>query len=297
MNLPSWLAGPGERLAGMLEGGRAPHAVLIDGPGGWGEALLASDFALRLLGEDPAGDARALAHPDLRWVEPEEATVKIEQVRDLIGFMHQTPVRGAAKAAVLEHAERMTVNAANALLKTLEEPPAGSYLVLVTNAPQRLPATVRSRCQRVPVHPAQRGVVEAWLRERGFETPAVGHLLVELGGAPFRVLDALEENEAPIWDVLKAVGAGRTSALDAASEWRNMDLAELCARWLRHVHRMARARVDGTRAEGANRDPLPLLDFAARLTAVRGAALTNSGLARQVQLERLLLEWPRAASS
>ena len=286
MTLPSWLAEPSGRLVRMLDGGRAPHAVLIDGPGGWGEGLLASDFALRLLGPGVSGDARSLAHPDLRWVEPEEATVKIEQVRDLIGFMHQTAVRGGAKVAVLEHAERMTVNAANALLKTLEEPPAGSYLLLVTSAPQRLPATVRSRCQRVPVYPAAPGIVERWLAERGFDSPAAGHLLVELGGAPYRALDALERDEAPIWDVLQAVGAGRTGALDAASEWRAADLAELCARWLRHVHRLSRTCTDAR----------PLLGFAARLTALRAAALTNSGLARQVQLERLLLDWPKVSA-
>ena len=294
MSLPDWLADPAERLDRMLEGARTPHAVLIDGPGGWGESLLASHFVLRLLGgegsvgrEQTSTDARSLAHPDLRWVEPEDATVKIEQVRDLTGFMFQTAVRGGPKAAVLEQADRMTVNAANALLKTLEEPPPGSYLVLVTSAPRRLPATVRSRCQRVGVHPVGHDAAAAWLRERGLDSPDVDPLLVELGGAPYRVLEALEQEEKPIWDILQAVAAGRTSALDAAAEWRTADLAELCARWLRHVHGMARTRPD----------PRPLLDFAARLTALRGAALTNSGLARQTQLERVLLDWREVSAS
>ena len=65
MSLPGWLAEPAGRLDAMLEGERAPHAVLIDGPGGWGESLLASHFVLRLLGEERRTDARALAHPDL----------------------------------------------------------------------------------------------------------------------------------------------------------------------------------------------------------------------------------------
>ena len=281
MSLPDWLAEPARRLDRMVEDGRTPHAVLIDGPGGWGESLLASHFVLRLLGEGPGADARTLAHPDLRWVEPEDATVKIEQVRDLIGFMFQTAVRSGTKAAVLERADRMTINAANAVLKTLEEPPPGSHLVLVTSAPQRLPATVRSRCQRVAVHAAGREAAAAWLRERGRDSPEVGPLLVELGGAPYRVLEALEQDEKPIWGVLEAVAAGRVGALDAAADWRTVDLPELCARWLRHVHRMVRTRPD----------PRPLLDFAVRLTALRSAALANSGLARQAQLERVLLDW------
>ena len=287
MSLPGWLDEPARRLERMLEGRRTPHAVLIDGPGGWGESQLASHFVLGLLGEGRGAGARTLAHPDLRWVEPEDATVKIEQVRDLIGFMFQTAVRSGTKAAVLEQADRMTVNAANALLKTLEEPPPGSHLVLVTSAPQRLPATVRSRCQRVAVHPAGRDAVRAWLRERGLDAPHVGPLLVELGGAPYRVLEALEQDEKPIWGVLEAVAAGRVGPLDAAAEWRSADLPELCARWLRHVHRMVRTRPD----------PRPLLDFAVRLTALRSAALANSGLARQAQLERVLLDWREVSSS
>lgn len=287
MSLPGWLAEPAQRLDRMLESERTPHAVLIDGPGGWGESLLASHFVLRLLGEERTTDARALAHPDLRWVEPEDATVKIEQVRDLIGFMFQTAVRSGNKAAVLEQADRMTVNAANAVLKTLEEPPPGSYLVLVTSAPQRLPATVRSRCQRVAVHAAGREAATAWLRERGQDSPKVAPLLVELGGAPYRVLEALERDEEPIWDLLQAVATGHTGALDAAAEWRSADLPELCARWLRHVHGMVRTRPD----------PRPLLDFAVRLTALRSAALANSGLARQAQLERVLLDWREVSAS
>ena len=286
MTLPSWLAGPAERFAQMAEDQRIPHAVLVDGPGGWGEALLAGRFALTLLGADTRADPRTLAHPDLRWVEPEDATLKVEQVRELIAFMHRT-AGGNAKAAVLDRAERMTVNAANALLKTLEEPPPGSYLVLVTSAPQRLPATVRSRCQRVAVQTVGRATVREWLAGQGFESPAIGPLLVELGGAPYRVLAALERGEPPIWEALKAVATGRTDALDAAAAWRNEDLAELCGRWLRHVHRLASSRD----APGA------LLDFAAELTALRRAALANSGLARQVQLERLLLDWRRVAAS
>ena len=287
MNLPSWLNEPAEQLSAMIRDARVPHAVLIHGPIGWGESILASHFALSLLKVDLDRDARALAHPDLRWVEPDEATLKVEQIRGVSEFMMQTARQGGAKVVVVNQAHRMTTNAANALLKTLEEPPDGGYLVLVTHTPQRLPPTVLSRCQRIQVRGVSNRVVEAWLGERGFESRDLASLMVELGGAPYAVLEALEREDQPIWGVLGAVRTDKTSALDAAAAWRQADLVDLSDRWLRHVHRLAREATDAR----------ALLEFADELAVVRIAAMTNSGLSRQVQLERLLLAWrsmPRA---
>ena len=265
----------------MMTSGRTPHAILVHGPGGWGEEILAARCALTLLRLDPESNARTLAHPDLRWVDPDGQTVRIDQVRNIGEFMYQTAQRGVAKVAVLNRADRMTVNAANALLKTLEEPSAGGFLILVTDAPDRLPATVRSRCQRVPVFAASDTVVVEWLVAQGFESDRASAHARELGGAPYRALEALERGDAPIRDVLDAVTCGEQSSLAAAENWRNEDLVELTGRWVRIVHGMARDADD----------PEPLVDFADRLLALRMAALTNSGLGRQLQLERLLFAW------
>ncbi|MDE0054471.1 MAG: hypothetical protein OXT64_09505 [Gammaproteobacteria bacterium] len=281
MSLPPWLLAPSRRFERMVTGGRTPHAVLVHGPGGWGEEMLASRCAMTLLGLDGESEARALAHPDLRWVEPDGQTVRIDQVRDIGEFMHQTARRGAAKVAVLNRADRMTVNAANALLKTLEEPSSGGFLILVTDAPDRLPATVRSRCQRIPVFAADQTDVLAWLAGEGLDPDRASAHVTELGGAPYRVLEAMQRGEEPIRDVLHAVASGEQACLVAAENWRDEDLVDLASRWVRIVHGMARD------AE----DPRVLLDFADDLTALRMVALTNSGLGRQVQLERLLLAW------
>ena len=265
----------------MMASGRTPHAILVHGPGGWGEEILAARCALTLLGLDPESNARTLAHSDLRWVDPDGQTVRIDQVRSIGEFMYKTAQRGVAKVAVLNRADRMTVNAANALLKTLEEPSSGGFLVLVTDAPDRLPATVRSRCQRVPVFAASDAAVVEWLVAQGFDADRASAHARELGGAPYRVLEALERGDAPIRDVLDAVISGEESSLRAAENWRNEDLVELTGRWMRIVHVMARA----------TDDPEPLVDFADRLLALRTAALTSSGLGRQLQLERLLFAW------
>ena len=265
----------------MIESGRTPHAVLVHGPGGWGEEMLAARCALTLLELDPESNARTLAHPDLRWVDPDGQTVKIDQVRNVGEFMYQTARGGVAKVAVLNRADRMTVNAANALLKTLEEPSSGGFLILVTDAPDRLSATVRSRCQRIPVFPADEAQVLAWLVEQGFDSDRAWAHATELGGAPYRVLEALERGDEPIRGVLDAVASGERPSLAAAEAWRDEDLVDLTGRWVRIVHGMARD------AE----DPRALVAFADHLTALRMAALTNSGLGRQLQLERLLFAW------
>ena len=281
MSLPPWLLEPSRKFEGMMMSGRTPHAVLVHGPGGWGEEMLAARCALTLLKLNPETNARALAHPDLRWVDPDGQTLKIDQVRNIGEFMYQTAQSGAAKVAVLNRADRMTVNAANALLKTLEEPSSGGFLILVSDAPDRLSATVRSRCQRIPVFAAGEAQVIAWLVSQGFDSDGASAHATELGGAPYRVLEALERGDAPIRGVLDAVASGQQSSLAAAETWRNEDLVDLTGRWVRIVHGMARD------AE----EPRALVDFADDLTALCMAALTNSGLGRQVQLERLLFAW------
>ena len=281
MSLPPWLQAPSRKFERMMVSGRTPHAVLVHGPGGWGEEMLAARCALTLLELDPESNARTLAHPDLRWVDPDGQTVKIDQVRNVGEFMYQTARGGVAKVAVLNRADRMTVNAANALLKTLEEPSSGGFLILVTDAPDRLSATVRSRCQRIPVFPADEAQVLAWLVEQDFDSDRARAHATELGGAPYRVLEALERGDEPIRGVLDAVASGERPSLAAAEAWRDEDLVDLTGRWVRIVHGMARDAGD----------PRALVAFADHLTALRMAALTNSGLGRQLQLERLLFAW------
>ena len=281
MSLPPWLLAPSRKFERMIDSGRTPHAVLVHGPGGWGEDMLAARCALTLLELNPESNARTLAHPDLRWVDPDGQTVKIDQVRAVSEFMYQTAQRGAAKVAVLNRADRMTVNAANALLKTLEEPSSGGFLILVTDAPDRLSPTVRSRCQRIPVFPADKAQVLAWLVEQGFDADRARAHATELGGAPYRVLQALERGDEPIRGVLDAVASGKQPSLAAAEAWRDEDLVDLTGRWVRIVHGMARE----------TNDPRALVAFADDLTGLRMAALTNSGLGRQLQLERLLFAW------
>jgi DNA polymerase III subunit delta' len=198
-----WLAATEHALLGA--GARFPQALLIEGPEGIGKGVLAMRVARARLCEAPAADGSACGacascdyvaagqHPDLRVVEPvvydEEGNatpqdvIRIDAIRDLTEWSQVTSHRRGAKIAVIAPAEAMHYAAANALLKTLEEPPAGTSLLLVSHQPGRLPATIRSRCLRqvVPLPPPD--LARAWLAENGVAEPE--SVLAQAGGAPF----------------------------------------------------------------------------------------------------------------
>lgn len=144
------------RLLGKsLEEGRLGHAYLVSGPPGSGVEELARELAGIFLECDALHVGR---EPDFHAIEPgsKSRRLLIEQIRDLEGALHRTPEKGSRKVALIRDADRLMPQAANAFLKTLEEPPAGSLLLLSTELPEALLETIRSRCIPVVLHTATR---------------------------------------------------------------------------------------------------------------------------------------------
>jgi len=173
--------------------GRLHHAWLIAGPRGIGKATLAWRVARYLLAGQAQGglfggktdslevaadapgrslvDARS--HPDLfhlrRTLNPDtgriRAEIAVDDVRDLGAFMHMTPAMGQWRVAIVDAADEMNRNSANAVLKILEEPPPNAVLLIVTHAPGRLLPTIRSRCRRLSLQPLGEEIVTRLLSE------------------------------------------------------------------------------------------------------------------------------------
>ena len=273
---------------------RLPHALLVQGPEGWGQEKLASALALDLLGAHAGRVAEETAHPDLRWLAPENGAIRVDAVRGVVEFLVQTPHLAPCKVAVLAAAERMNANAANALLKTLEEPPAASYIVICSGHPGRLLPTIRSRCQRIDVRPAPASEVLAWLATAGADAEAAAYLAVEYGGAPYAALAAVARNQAPLWPALAQVGEDASAIATAAEQRREEDLADLASRWLAIVHWLLRqaARHPPPSREGRAPGRLAaVLAFAEELAQLRQTATLNPALNKPLQLRRLLLLW------
>jgi DNA polymerase III delta' subunit len=172
-----WLAAARAQVALAIGAGRLPHALLLQGQPGLGKAALADWIARLALCEAPAADPcgactscrlhAAATHPDLRRVGlvEDKKQIAVEDIRELIVSLALKSFRGGRKAAIVDPADALNASGANALLKTLEEPSAGALLVLTVARPERLPATIASRCQRLKIAPPAREAALIWLAE------------------------------------------------------------------------------------------------------------------------------------
>ena len=207
---------------------RLPHALLVHGPRGVGKLALAERMAQLLLcehadaGRRPCGSCDGCRwylagnHPDFRRIEPEAIAkqptepeeeegseaparrtrapsleIKVDQVRELAAFLNLRSHRGRLRVALIHPAEDMNPNAANALLKGLEEPPDGAIFILVSHRPAQLPPTIRSRCVAVPVPLPPKDTALGWLAAQGVKDAE--RWLAYAGGAPLRALDYAAE--------------------------------------------------------------------------------------------------------
>jgi DNA polymerase III delta' subunit len=202
------------------------HALLIEGPPGIGKSVAASQIAAALLcrGNDSARACGACpdclqgsGHADLHVVGPAEdkRDIGVEQVRELAATLARTSVAGRARVAIVEPAERLTEQAQNALLKTLEEPGVATWLLLTTRRPEALLPTVRSRVQRVRLKRWPSEVLDAWLGERSPDLTADERAFAVRAseGVPGAAMQLLTDDEVKKIDVelgrwCSALGAG-----------------------------------------------------------------------------------------
>ncbi|WP_137936833.1 DNA polymerase III subunit delta' [Chitinivorax sp. B] len=260
MNAFPWHAEQWQQLNTIRS--RWPHALLLAGQQGIGKVAFARHLAASLLCEQiepdhqPCGRCESchwLAngnHPDFRELtllddEDSDADegkskkaptqINIKQVRELTDFVNVTSHRQGSRITLLHPAEAMNAAAANALLKTLEEPPSGALFILVTHQPQRLLPTIRSRCRVFNLPTPQPAEAAAWLTGQG--VAEADQVLAQAGYAPLLALDLADPALQADRKALTAALADpfRLDPLQMADTWQKTDMLRMVD-WLQKWH-------------------------------------------------------------
>ena len=275
-----WIENKLQQISSEAFFDRLPHAVLIDAYPSWGVEELACRLTQKIVGME--GDPREIPHPDVFWIRPEDTKLKIERVRDAIDFVYLSSQVASRKVAILESIELASIPAANALLKSLEEPPDNVHWILTTTAYDLLLPTIRSRCTRIHLHHAARDDTVQWLLENEVPKQELENFLIEFGDAPFAIKEAFELKLQSLRTYLLQGWRDASVDLSVAVALKDQDFYELLARWLRITARV----VHNEKAPEA-------LRFWDELIATRRAVHDQSNLNRQIQIERLLIQWFR----
>lgn len=315
----------------LAERGRLPHAVLIHGREGIGKLKFARAAAQTLLCESPqsglmcglcaaCGWFGAGSHPDFRLIEPaalaeseeaeqgtgkSSARILIEQIRDLADFINVSSHRGGAKVVLIHPAEALNPNAANALLKGLEEPPAATYFLLVAHRIHFLLPTLRSRCRHIALPVPTADAAAAWLGAQGVPDPALA--LAHTGNAPLLAL-ALDGRE--FWrrrhDFLDHMAARPFDPLATAEQvcdcpmrdvltWLQKWTFDLVFQKIAGRIRYNPDRVSAIAATAARIEPVPILRLHRELLKLQ--RVIDHPLNPRLLLEQLLLDYTAAVES
>lgn len=199
-----WLVTTWQQLSALLSRDQLAHALLLTGPDGIGKSSLANHLADAILctaSSRPCGQCkscllrRAGNHPDLLVLDSTASSIGVDAVRQLSHFLHGSAQQQSNKVVLLTQAEKLTESAANALLKTLEEPPQHSFIVLTSAAAPMLPATVLSRCQKWPLAAQFGDNTQQWLAHQTNRS-VPDFLLAYCAGAPLKALQLIESGAA-----------------------------------------------------------------------------------------------------
>jgi DNA polymerase-3 subunit delta' len=242
MTLPPWLDPSWRTLADAIASGRMHHALLFASPRGYGKRALADAFAAALLCQQRNADGSACgkcrscllvaagSHPDLVRVTFElrddgrpRTELTIDQLRALGQRLSLASQFGGWQIALIDPADAMNPNAANALLKTLEEPSASTLIALIADDPSRLPPTIRSRCRKVDLPMPTREASLAWLTSRGMKADVAADMLdISMdnpGLAEAWLADGVLAVREECAKDLAGLGGGRHSANAVAERW------------------------------------------------------------------------------
>jgi DNA polymerase III subunit delta' len=307
---PPWHAEAWQRLLQRRERGSMPHALLLSGPPGLDKRGFSERLQRGLLcqnpsGGDACGQCRSCAlldagtHPDRIRVSLEERSdgvlrkeIVVQQIRALSERLSKASQFGGWQIACIDPADVMNASAANALLKTLEEPNASSLLILVADAPWRLPATIRSRCQRIEFRIPDAATAQSWLQQAGVADAASA--LEAAGGNPglarrWAEQGLLAERDKVRAD-LRALAEGRGEPGAIAADWVAGEAAQRLWFAARAIVEELRRRAAGQPgALGSQLSDEQLADWYLKANQAREAL--NGPLRKDLLMLELLTAW------
>ncbi|RAU47377.1 MULTISPECIES: DNA polymerase III subunit delta' [unclassified Pseudomonas] len=315
-----WQQALWQQLAGRTQ---HAHAYLLHGPAGIGKRALAERLMHRLLCQQPLGleacghckSCSLLAagsHPDNYVLEPEEAdkAIKVDQVRDLVSFVVQTAQMGGRKVVLIEPVESMNINAANALLKSLEEPSGDTVLLLVSHQPSRLLPTIKSRCVQQACPLPSEAMSVAWLAEALPECSDEERveLLTLAAGSPLAAValqaQGVREQRALVVDGVKKLLKGQQSPTQLAEGWKDVPLLLLFDWFCDWSNLMLRYQLTEDESGLGLADMRKVVQYLAqkspqpKVLAIqdwvllqRQKVLSKANLNRVLLLEALLVQW------
>jgi DNA polymerase-3 subunit delta' len=307
---PAWFEAPRRDIAAAFAAGRLAHGLLVHEDPGAGGLDFARWIAQRVncrVANAPCGECQqcrwiaADQHPDVMRLSPEEDSqyIKIEQVRALIDEMALTAHGSGYKVAIISPAHSLFPHAAQALLKTLEEPPPRTLLLLVTSQPSRLLPTVRSRCSRVRLPGPTRAEAVKFLEAARGPGPWA-EAIAATGAGPFALLDAdpaaLAQLRNETVSTLNDIGSGNLQPPAVADRWARGDLAMRLAcleSWVTERIAESAGIRDATHLSGAGRasNICRLFELSDAIRDMR--KLAHTSINKTMAVETLLWRWAR----
>jgi DNA polymerase-3 subunit delta' len=240
-----WLEVSFKQVSNRIADAKLHHALLLQGPSGLGKSSFALQLGQLLLCKARQGDMAcgqckscllntATTHPDLHVVESDKQ-IGVDQIRDAIKKLSSSAHMSGAKVLIIYDAHTMTESSANALLKTLEEPTANTYLLLTTDKPERLLPTIKSRCEKLTLPLPTLDSTLAWVKTQHNSDIDINFARL-FSSRPLALLAELQEEQKFTYEIfsagLVALLQKQTSAVQLAMDWH--DNAEKVLKWTQY---------------------------------------------------------------
>jgi len=301
-----------------------PHALIFSGLDGLGKLKTATAFAQFLLCDSPVHDLgcnqcrscvqfNATTHPDFTLIEPEETgkQIKIDQIRGLVNSFSLARHYNSYRIAIISPADAMNQSSANSLLKSLEEPPEHTLIILVTAKLSVIPATIKSRCQQIKFAPPGHDMALTWLNNQQIENEYnVNTLLAVANGAPLKALNYVNSEQLKLREMMftlfYTIGSGKQSPLSVENQQLKHGITEPIQHLYSWISDLIKMKLQRTQSI-TNADKLDQLQkLSSKVELERlflyldqiivALRLQQAPLNSQMVMDELMLEWQQISS-